>query len=618
MSNTPTAKQEAPETMQLSVCVLCGRDDRRTPLHAHHFHRGALCHGRIETVKYTRARANSDGGEAHDLDWALRELADGWIGNDEREGQYGFYTNARRVLELVIADVARSAVAGPTKDAESMRRAVLTKLNELRRQNQEAGTYPQGNGIFAWIAAEIQNVKLPAGPEEHYFVPSPNADRCLICFQGVLAHPETPKHNLPASTPQFFQPAPETEAGRNDPEERLCVACRKPSWAHSCNRLPLGNPSTPDAYLCQTCGATVEAGDVDGYGTHIRKGKSGGVFECGPCVRSAPSTPDSVVEAARELAHEVVRRYLPNESADVGRGRRCVEYIEDGIAFIIARNVGPRDIDTAQAFVTRLTIEKHGSGSFSLLNRWFRFGACLGVIIWASLFVVSEPIYSGVVNKAKVKLPLVVPSVFKLYLSPNKQFYLTLGNVFEFFRSDHNGKLRAIFLIYASGEKIGFTRYSWPLRGKFRSNTHLHAHTDIPCGSAPPVQKLDTQHRATADAEILKIDCFYSYVSSLANLSIVCRSLHDFALLPINKGLYGNSDNHNKTQEVLSKEQNASSGQRESKDKQNGKDETAKTEDSFQARVKDLLFLLLYLLLISACMLGGWHGLTSIRSKKGR
>lgn len=34
---------------------------------------------------------------------------------------------------------------------------------------------------------------------------------------------------------------------------------------------------------------------------------------------------------ARELALEVVRRYLPDESPDVGRGRRCCEYIESRI-----------------------------------------------------------------------------------------------------------------------------------------------------------------------------------------------------------------------------------------------------------------------------------------------
>lgn len=39
-----------------------------------------------------------------DFDWALRELADGWISNNEREGEYGFYQNARRVLALIAND----------------------------------------------------------------------------------------------------------------------------------------------------------------------------------------------------------------------------------------------------------------------------------------------------------------------------------------------------------------------------------------------------------------------------------------------------------------------------------------------------------------------------------
>lgn len=39
-----------------------------------------------------------------DLEWALRELADGWISNNERDGEYGFYQNARRVLTAVASD----------------------------------------------------------------------------------------------------------------------------------------------------------------------------------------------------------------------------------------------------------------------------------------------------------------------------------------------------------------------------------------------------------------------------------------------------------------------------------------------------------------------------------
>lgn len=49
---------------------------------------------------------------ARDLDWALRELADGWIQNNEREGPYGFYQNARRVLESVIADAREEGTTG--------------------------------------------------------------------------------------------------------------------------------------------------------------------------------------------------------------------------------------------------------------------------------------------------------------------------------------------------------------------------------------------------------------------------------------------------------------------------------------------------------------------------
>lgn len=45
-----------------------------------------------------------------DLDWALRELADGWIDSSQREGPYGFYQNARRVLEAIADDARANAI----------------------------------------------------------------------------------------------------------------------------------------------------------------------------------------------------------------------------------------------------------------------------------------------------------------------------------------------------------------------------------------------------------------------------------------------------------------------------------------------------------------------------
>jgi 8-oxo-dGTP pyrophosphatase MutT (NUDIX family) len=48
--------------------------------------------------------------ERRDFDWALRELADGWIDNGQREGPYGFNCNARRVLELITNDARINAI----------------------------------------------------------------------------------------------------------------------------------------------------------------------------------------------------------------------------------------------------------------------------------------------------------------------------------------------------------------------------------------------------------------------------------------------------------------------------------------------------------------------------
>lgn len=51
------------------------------------------------------------------------------------------------------------------------------------------------------------------------------------------------------------------------------------------------------------------------------------------------------IEKAREIAYEVVRRYLPDESSDVGRGRRCVEYIETQIRKVLADAAQPIPVD---------------------------------------------------------------------------------------------------------------------------------------------------------------------------------------------------------------------------------------------------------------------------------
>ena len=55
-----------------------------------------------------------------DFDWALREIADGWIANNEREGEYGFYRNVQRVLGLISDDAAAS-----------MRSLCVEKVNEF-------------------------------------------------------------------------------------------------------------------------------------------------------------------------------------------------------------------------------------------------------------------------------------------------------------------------------------------------------------------------------------------------------------------------------------------------------------------------------------------------------
>lgn len=54
-----------------------------------------------------------------DLEWALRELADGWIASNQREGEYGFYQNARRVLTAVANDATERQREVDAKIAEN-------------------------------------------------------------------------------------------------------------------------------------------------------------------------------------------------------------------------------------------------------------------------------------------------------------------------------------------------------------------------------------------------------------------------------------------------------------------------------------------------------------------
>lgn len=70
----------------------------------------------------------SDAGEVErrDLDWALRELADGWIVNNKREGPHGFYRNARRVLESVIGDARANAIREAREKVQAMPAELFT------------------------------------------------------------------------------------------------------------------------------------------------------------------------------------------------------------------------------------------------------------------------------------------------------------------------------------------------------------------------------------------------------------------------------------------------------------------------------------------------------------
>ncbi len=93
-------------------------------------------------------------------------------------------------------------------------------------------------------------------------------------------HREDLKNRIVAALPPVarvpdghFDPAPHTEASRNDPEELLCVACGKPVWAHSCNRPPLGVARVPETKCAGMlmCGFRDEAGGPTDEMRHDRR-----------------------------------------------------------------------------------------------------------------------------------------------------------------------------------------------------------------------------------------------------------------------------------------------------------------------------------------------------------
>jgi hypothetical protein len=92
-----------------------------------------------------------------DLDWALRELADGWITNNEREGPYGFYQNARRVLELIIADCSPSDVS-----VNEAAREIVTQIETEREPHPEWSS--KARAKYVAMAVEIITKHLRSTP----------------------------------------------------------------------------------------------------------------------------------------------------------------------------------------------------------------------------------------------------------------------------------------------------------------------------------------------------------------------------------------------------------------------------------------------------------------------
>lgn len=102
--------------------------------------------------------------DLRNFDWALRELADGWISNNEREGEYGFYQNARRVLELIVAD----------STAEVSR--LNSEVERLRKYEREVSTLRVGYTLEKGLAKTFQKR-----------IASARADAIGACIERIKA-----------------------------------------------------------------------------------------------------------------------------------------------------------------------------------------------------------------------------------------------------------------------------------------------------------------------------------------------------------------------------------------------------------------------------------------------
>lgn len=86
------------------VCKHCGKAIMQSPnpndIKWYHRHDGCVPCEQQFAMPTGSESESAPTAEVDEIDWALRDLADGWIASNEREG---FYANARNVIQRILA-----------------------------------------------------------------------------------------------------------------------------------------------------------------------------------------------------------------------------------------------------------------------------------------------------------------------------------------------------------------------------------------------------------------------------------------------------------------------------------------------------------------------------------
>lgn len=149
MSHPNTDRDErVPE--RIRVCVRTGKDDWIGVAYSPDAGDPSVIH------EYVRVVAS-----AKDAEWALHELADGWISNNEREGEYGFNRNAQQVLDAIANDAAARM---RDRCVQKVKQRAAKRLKEAAEVEEDDYGYSRAlecaGDQLEEVASELQSLTL--------------------------------------------------------------------------------------------------------------------------------------------------------------------------------------------------------------------------------------------------------------------------------------------------------------------------------------------------------------------------------------------------------------------------------------------------------------------------